>query len=87
MFEALHNFLKNILESQCSKHKFLLGDKLTVADFWIGALYTNYFTNKDCYAPERWADTLRKFPKFKAYGERFATETKDYLDSRTNYPV
>ena len=35
-----------IMEEQCSKgHKFILGDKLTTADFFIGMFYTSFVTN------------------------------------------
>mmetsp|Transcript_7412 Transcript_7412/g.12523 ORF Transcript_7412/g.12523 Transcript_7412/m.12523 type:complete len:210 (-) Transcript_7412:72-701(-) len=68
--------------------KFLVGDSLSCADFWIGGLYTNYFNNKGVgYAPERFAELLEKYPNFKAYGERFASEMKEYLESRPVCPV
>ena len=41
----LPKYLK-IVEETCSKgQKFLVGDKLTTADFWIGGLYTNFINN------------------------------------------
>ena len=60
-----------VIEPICAKGQFLVGDKLTCADFWIGGFYTNYAANPLCYTPERWAALLDQFPAFKAYGERF----------------
>lgn len=87
LFEFMNNFIKTILEPILSKNKFLLGDKVTLADFWLGGIYTNYAANKEIYAPERWADTLSKFPHFKAYGERFSGEMSGYLASRPSCAV
>ena len=76
-----------VIEPMCAKSKFLTGDNLTTCDFWIGGLYTNFLANPQCFAPERWAALLAKFPNFKAYGERYAEANKAFLESRPKYAV
>ena len=41
---AIPKFL-DYIEPVCGKHKFLVSDNLTTADFFIGSMYTNYFAN------------------------------------------
>ena len=83
--KLLPNFLKQV-EPICARGEFLVGDSLTIADFWIGGLYTNFCTNEavGC-AKEQWATALDEFPNFKAYGERFAEANKTYLAARPQY--
>ena len=84
--ELLPRFLDEIgdrLESG-----WLVGDKITIADFFIGGLYTNYLANDAItFGKESWPTILEKYPKFKAYGERYAAENADYLGSRPAYPI
>ena len=64
---------------------FLVGDSLTLADFLIGGLYCNIMTNpKGRYGIEdgKWAEFLAKYPKFEAYGKRFAEAIKGWLEKR-----
>ena len=64
---------------------WLVGDKLSLADFFIGATYVNCMTNpKARFGVEdgKWKAWLEANPKFDAYGKRFAAELKDYLDNR-----
>ena len=85
--EILTKFLTTI-DPLCAKGQFLVGAKLSPADFWIGGLYTNFFTNKDCsFGKDRWGALLAKFPNFKAYGERFAAANSAWLGSRPGAPI
>lgn len=86
--KVLPKFL-SVMETVCDKEdKFLVGNNLTVVDFFIGGLYTNYINNKNVsFAPDLWAKSVENYPKFKAYGERFAEAVKGRLDSRGQYPV
>ena len=64
---------------------FLCGDKLTIADFWIGGFYVNYITNPDIsFCKERWAKVADNFPNFTAYGKRFAAANAKYLETRAS---
>jgi glutathione S-transferase len=84
--KKLPEFMKKLLPN-LGTTGFLTGDKLSVADFWIGGLYTNYFNNpKVMYAPERWAKAKVDNPEFVAYGERFAEANKEYLKGRGERP-
>ena len=79
------NFLKHV-EGRLANSKFLVGDDLTIADFWIGGFYTNYAANPIVYAPERWSALMDKHPNFKAYGERFKEANAKWLSSRPPAP-
>jgi len=66
----------------------LCGDDLSIADFWIGGLYTNYINNPHVgFAKESWKATLDQYPNFKAYGERFEQEMASYLKERDPMPI
>ena len=63
--------------------KFLFGDRLNIADFWYGGIYTNYFNNPNAaYGTEIWQKTLQNYPTFEAYGKRFSQENARHLASR-----
>jgi len=66
----------------CLDKGFLMGDKLTIADFWVGAFYTNKMNNPLSYCPEKWAKAKLDYPAFTAYGERFTKENAPYLSKR-----
>ena len=72
-----------MVEPLCAKGEWLTGPDLTIADFWIGALYTNYINNPNItFAQEKWPTCLDNFPQFKAYGERFSEAMKTRLEKR-----
>ena len=78
---TLTKFLR-VCEPMCAKGEWLCGPKLTVADFWIGGMYTNLINNEHCFGREHWDACLDEFPAFKAYGQKFAAEVKKRLESR-----
>lgn len=52
--KLLPDFL-NYVEETAGKAEFLCGDEITIADFWIGGLYTNFIANPDVgFAKESW---------------------------------
>ena len=68
--------------------KFLFGDKLTIADFYYGQIYTNYFNNPNvAYGVERWTEALKEYPIFEEYGKRFTLENKAFLEARPPRPL
>merc|ERR1712046_298373 len=72
------------LDPYLKEGEFLCGEKLTIADFLIGGLYVNTITNKKApFGTEKWSELLKKYPNFKAYGEKFAEANKAYLSTRT----
>ena len=85
--QALPKFL-GVVEPLCAKGNWVVGSDLTVADFWIGGLYTNFINNPNIsFAKDKWPTVLNDFPEFKAYGERFTEEMKGRLTSRSQYPI
>ena len=67
--------LEEFLCECCKTGKWIAGtDEKTLADFYVGMLYTNYFINKAVgYCPEKWAECLKKYPKFCQFGEKFVS--------------
>ena len=86
MEETIPDFLRKI-EPYCdSPHKFLFGDKLSQADFWIGTLYTDHFANPNIsYGKGQWDKILHRFPGFKKFGEHYAHEIHSYLSHRNTH--
>jgi glutathione S-transferase len=81
--KLLPNFYREIEKVLSHGKKFLVCDRLCVVDFWIGGLYTNQITNPNIsFAKDRWQESVKDFPVFKAYGERFAKENQAWLDTR-----
>ena len=70
-----------ILKPYLRENEFLIDDKLTIADFYIGGLYTNFMKNSKL-AKVDWANVKIDFPGFVAYGERFAMANARYLKKR-----
>jgi glutathione S-transferase len=65
---------------------WLVGDKMTIADFWIGTFYTNIINHDQLEEKLKCKDERAKFktdfPKFAAYGERFAKENANWIKTR-----
>ena len=81
VFDKIAPAIMKAFDKDMKHGKFLVGDELCYADFFIGGIYTNWFTNPKFYAPERWTKLMNEYPNFKAYGERFKKEMADYLSS------
>ena len=84
--EALPELIKR-LEPYLKDDGFLLGDKPTMVDFFIGSFYVSVMKNPKCkFGVEdgkwkSWCEAEAN-KKFVAYGERFAVLMKDYLEKR-----
>ena len=67
---------------------WLVGDKMTVADFYLGGVYTNYMNSASLgYCADDWANTKKSYPKFCAYGEKYAAEVAKHLANRPAVPL
>ena len=78
------------LEPLLAKMKWICGDKLTVVDFWAGALYCDKAANpvnKNANHTACWATVLQKYPNFKRFGEDFKAANADWLNKRTDLPT
>ena len=86
--KVLPKFLKYV-DAACAKGQFIVGDKLTIADFCVGGIYTNYIGNPNVgFAKEKWEAVLADFPNFKAYGERFvAAINEKHMSKREGKPI
>ena len=71
-------FLEEI-NDRC-KSGWLVGNKISLADFWVGGLYTNWMNSQHAaYGKDQWPELLAKYPNFKAYGERYSKEISKHL--------
>jgi prostaglandin-H2 D-isomerase / glutathione transferase len=72
------------IEAQLAKSggKWLMGDKLSLADFWAGSYFVNNVTNPNCPYSAGCKALVEAAPAFKAWGEAFASENKAYLEMR-----
>ena len=78
------------LEPLLAKMKWICGDKLTVVDFWAGALYCDKAANpvnKNANHTACWATTFKKYPNFKRFGEDFKAANRDWLNKRSDLPT
>jgi glutathione S-transferase len=65
-------------------NKWIAGDELSFADFYIaGNLYSNFLNNQGKYEPDQRASVLKNYPAFAEYGKRFEKELEAYLNSDT----
>jgi len=84
---VLPKFL-DLIDPHCAKGQFIVGEKLCVADFWIGGLYTTFFSNPAVgFAKDRFDAILAKYPNFQAYGERFAAANEKWISTRVPAPI
>ena len=77
--EFLHEISINEIE------QWLIGDgeRIYLCDFFVGAIYADIFSNIKCWISDNEKEYfLMKWPKFKAYGERFNLENKAWLEKR-----
>jgi glutathione S-transferase len=88
--DAVEGYVPKFLDEINDKCKdgWLVGDKISLADFFVGGLYTNYLANENItFGKEGWASVLEKYPNFKAYGERYAAENAQHLSTRGKYAI
>ena len=88
--EILPGWLDKIEPYCAGEGKFMFGDKLTIADFWMGGVYVNNFANPNQpWGQEgQYTALLEKYPGFKQFGENFAAEPgiAEYVASRGACP-
>ena len=73
-----------MLDSMLAKNTWIMGDKLTVVDFWVGACYCDKMTNpkNDPYQAGMWKTIIGKCPNVKRWGEAFKKENAEWLMKR-----
>lgn len=66
--------------------KWFAGDKLSVADFWVGAWYCDVATNEAHPTYAMWAPILAKYPNLARWAKDFKHENKNWLAVRPTRP-
>jgi hypothetical protein len=67
--------------------KFMFGNKLTEADFMIGAHYCNVVANPNCFGRAEFSKLLKDYPLFDKFGKAFMAENQRYLSQRAVRPM
>merc|ERR1719263_1709878 len=83
--EVIPKFLEQVEPYANGPGKFLFGDKLTYADFWVGAMYVDNFSNPNVgFGQGEWEKLLARFPGFDKFGKNFTEEMgpSKYLETR-----
>jgi glutathione S-transferase len=74
-------FLDSI-ESRLGKSKYLVGDKLCMVDFWVGAMYGDKCVNPEHPFKAMYDKVLAAHPNFKRYGDEFVKENAAWIAKR-----
>ena len=83
----IREFLKANKDRLASDKGFLFGNYLTIADFWLGAVYVNVASNAIlACGRSQWIALLQAEPDFAAYGQRFSQANAVYLRQRSPSP-
>lgn len=73
----------DMIEPILAKSTFIMGDKLTVVDFWVAShLYCDKANEPLNPAYDLWKPVLAKYPNFKRYGEAYKKENAAWLMKR-----
>ena len=83
--KGLPNFLAKI-EKRVAGRKWIVGDRITCADFVLGALLTSTVANENNPNYYAMAHIVKSYPAVCAFIENFKAEMKDYLASRPACP-
>jgi glutathionyl-hydroquinone reductase len=68
------------------KHKFIVGNSLTIADFDNLAMYTSIIVNPENFYTKESEEIALKYPHVKMYINNLKKEFKDYLKTRPKRP-
>jgi len=83
--ETFPKFLDKI-EAGLGKMTWMAGEKLSLADFWVGAWYCDVVTNKNHPVVGPFAEMVKKYPNVCRWGEAFKAENKVWLCTRPDLP-
>jgi len=79
--DELPKFLDKI-EEGLGKSTWLSGEKMCLADFWVGSFYYDQMTNVENPYSELYQEHMQKYPNFKRWGELFGVHNRVWLNTR-----
>ena len=79
--EEYPKFLDKI-EAGLGRMTYLAGEKLSVADFWVGAWYCDWVTNDNSPFKAMWEPVMKKYPNVVRWGNAFRLENKPWIAMR-----
>lgn len=74
LFDVRMPYIMKIVGPRIAKGGWLVGNRMSTADFYFGNIYASISTNRDSYGRGEWAEWLKAHPGFEAYGKRFCAE-------------
>ena len=72
----------NKLEEGLGKSTWIIGEKLTVADFWVGSFYCDQISNEKSTYYTQYQQMVKQFPNLVRFGEAFKKENSVWLSIR-----
>ena len=67
---------------------FICGEKLCIADFLIGGLWSNFIKNHAVgFEKENWQALDSEFTKCAEYGAKFMEANQKRIETRDAYPI
>ena len=80
--KTLPIFLKQLEDHlEASNGPYICGNKLTIADFLIGGLWSNYINNDAIsFEKEKWQIVDKDYPKCAQYGANFMIENQKWIE-------
>jgi glutathione S-transferase len=87
LFAGRLPFVMKFLGPRRVKGGWLVGNRMSTADFLFGNIYASIANNQNSYARSEWAAWLKANTDFEKYGKRFCSENSKWLAKRQAYPL
>lgn len=87
LFDVRMPYIMKIIGPRIAKGGWLVGNRMTTADFVFGNIYASIIQNHNSYGRTEWAGWCKENPAFEAYGKRFCAENQVWLNKRPAYPL
>ena len=65
---------------------YFIGEKFTIADFYVGSFLTNFPYNEKFEQNEHFREVVEKFPAVKKFADNYLAQLKEHLDKRPKLP-
>ena len=69
-----------------SSQKYIVGDKITIADFQLAAIAYASFLNESSASRDTTLAIVERYPLFLQYAKGLGEEIKDYISARKPSP-
>lgn len=87
LFDVRLPYMMKFLGPRLEKGGWLVGSRMSTADFLFGNIYASIANNQNSYGRSEWAAWLKVNTDFEKYGKRFCSENSKWLAKRQSYPL